>query len=139
MNRFHLVTSRRHRATASATRRTRRGFSLVELMVAMVLLAIGVLGLAGVSAYAVRQTNTAQARNAATLIAESRMEELRSRTCANVTAGTRTLPNGIVESWNVAAINSTTRSVTGRVIFTRRSGRIARPDTIFTQTTILCN
>ena len=134
---IRLVASRARR---TARPRTRRGFTLVELIVAMLLLSVGVLGLAGVSAYAIRQSNTAQSRNLATNVAESRMEELRSRSCASITAGSATT-NGVSESWTVDASNANTKSrtVTGRFIFTRRSGKNTRPDTITAQTTLLCN
>lgn len=137
MIKIRFAPARRRAAAPSAAPRARRGFSLVELIVAMLLLSVGVLGLAGVSAYAMRQSNTAQQRNAATLVAESRMEELRSRACANITSGSATT-NNLAETWTVTATNSTTRTVTGRVIFNRRSGKNTRPDTISTQTTILC-
>jgi prepilin-type N-terminal cleavage/methylation domain-containing protein len=42
---------------ASPTRHRRAGFSMVEVIIAMVILAIGVLGLAGTTAYIVRNVS----------------------------------------------------------------------------------
>jgi prepilin-type N-terminal cleavage/methylation domain-containing protein len=60
------------------TSRERAGFTLVELMMAIVMLSVGLLGMAGlmVSSTQVQQLSTS--RSQMTLIAESKLEELRS-------------------------------------------------------------
>ena len=60
------------------TSRKRAGFTLVELMMAIVMLSFGLLGMAGlmVSSTQVQQLSTT--RSQMTLVAESKLEELRS-------------------------------------------------------------
>jgi prepilin-type N-terminal cleavage/methylation domain-containing protein len=60
------------------TSRKRAGFTLIELMVAIVMLSFGLLGMAGlmVSSTQVQQLSTT--RSQMTLVAESKLEELRS-------------------------------------------------------------
>ena len=54
------------------------GFSLLETTIAMVLLAIVSLGIAGLFAYAAKSTSSAADRDMATAVAQQRMEQLRS-------------------------------------------------------------
>lgn len=110
------------RLAASTSAPDRRGFSLVELMVAMMLLSVGVLGLVGVSAMAMRQTNDANNRNIAALVAATRMETLRSRTCASLANGGPVETSGVTERWTVVnPANPLTRTITGQ--FTYRAPR----------------
>jgi Tfp pilus assembly protein FimT len=59
--------------------RTRRGFSLVSMMVAMILLTVGLLSLAGANAQTVTLQTVAQNRTNAIAIARSYAEQLRTR------------------------------------------------------------
>ncbi len=59
--------------------RTRRGFSLVSMMVAMILLAVGLSSLAGANAQTVTLQTVAQNRTNAIAIARSYVEQLRTR------------------------------------------------------------
>lgn len=56
--------------------RARRGFTLIELTLAMVLLAVGLLALLGALARALQQTQTARLRHAALRQAESVADSL---------------------------------------------------------------
>lgn len=124
--------SRRRAGTPPA--RGRRGFSLVELIVAMVLLVIGVMGLVAVSGYAIRLSTATDRSTVATIVAQSRMERLRALSCANITGGTATT-RGISESWTVSAIGTNSRQVTGTFTYTSRSGATQQ---LTQATTILC-
>jgi len=64
----------------------RRGFTIVEVIVAMVLLAVGVLGVAGVSVMAMRQTADADQQNVGALVAQSYMERFRGLACSRIDA-----------------------------------------------------
>ena len=129
-----LAPSRRRRPAT----RARRGFSLVELIVAMLLLAIGVLGLAGVSAYAIRQSSSANIRNVAAIVAQSRMEDLRSRGCP-VAGNPSPAPvtKGVTETW-APLVGTTTTRVIGNFTFSRRSGKNPVTETITDTTYVLC-
>jgi type IV pilus assembly protein PilV len=117
-------------------RGTRRGFTIVEVLVAVVLLAIGVLGLAGVSAVSLRQASTAQLRTNASLIAQTRMERYRSLGCTAITAQLPfvAVTNGVTESVTLLASTNTSRTVRGSFTYATRTGTRVIADT----TTILC-
>ena len=70
--------------------RERRGFSLVELVVAIVILTIGVLGLASTAAVVMRQINGGAQQARAANVAQERFETLRSLECATLSLPSRT-------------------------------------------------
>ncbi len=72
------TTARRPNAAA--------GFTLIEIMVAMLILAIGLLGLAGMQAGGTRQNLTALTRSQATVLAYDMAERIRANQAA-LTAG----------------------------------------------------
>lgn len=84
---------------ASRSRRVRRGATLVELLVALLLFDLSLLSLVAVSAVAVRRVGEAARRNRAAIAATSRIEWLASRRCLSTPAGTTTLERGVTESW----------------------------------------
>lgn len=131
------TNARRHRATAptSTAARDRRGFTLVELIVGMVLLTIGVMGLVGVSALSIRQSTTADRHSVAANVAASRMERLRALPCASIAAGSATT-RGITESWTILATTTTSRRVRGT--FTYRKPPRNTLATLTVETTIQC-
>jgi type IV pilus modification protein PilV len=129
----------RLRPSARAARsrpRDRRGFSLIELIVAMMLLTVGVLALASVSAYAIRQDATAMRANTATLVAQSRMEWLRSKRCADISSSSSPVTTGLVtENWLVTNVGSKTVTVKGTFTYKSRTGTTR---TFEETTTITC-
>ena len=68
-------------ASQNAARRGRGGFTLVEIMVAIVVLSIGVLGLAATAGVVVRQMTGAVHQSVAATVAYSRMERIRTGSC----------------------------------------------------------
>jgi len=64
-----------------------RGFSLVEVLVAVVLLSIGLLGLAKLQFWGVRHTGSAYFRTQATQIANEMVERMRANPVGVVTGG----------------------------------------------------
>lgn len=87
---------KRHRRGLS--RRVRRGFTLVELIAAIIILVVGVLGLASTAAVVMRQINGAGMQTRAAVIAQSRLERMRSISCAALASGTAT-NGGVTENW----------------------------------------
>lgn len=80
--------------------RTRSGVSLIELMLALVLLAVGAAALAGGMRAAARSAGMGGAWTSGALAAESRLEELRAR-CA-LAAGSASA-GAVSERWSVGA------------------------------------
>jgi prepilin-type N-terminal cleavage/methylation domain-containing protein len=67
--------------------RSRRGFTLVELMVAIVLITVGLLGSAALMATTVGHTRGASSREEMLALAEAKLDELRSYQNAPATTG----------------------------------------------------
>jgi prepilin-type N-terminal cleavage/methylation domain-containing protein len=82
--------------------RLRSGFTLVELLVACLVLAIGVLGLASTSVAVARLTGDAARAGEAVERGHARMEAMRASLCAPA-AGTL-LTGGISEWWSASPL-----------------------------------
>ena len=67
--------------------RSQQGFTLVELLVAVVIFSVGLLALASSSAVMMRTLGESQSKTVAAAVAESRFERIRSTACANRTSG----------------------------------------------------
>ena len=92
---------------ARAGLENRRGFTLVELVVTIVVLTVGLLAMAANSAVIGRQMRGARVMAEAASIAQARFETLRASRCTTLAAGNAT--NGEVrEVWTVT---NATRSV----------------------------
>ena len=95
--------SRRRVALPPATGRA--GFTLVELIVAIVILTVGVLGLASTAAVVTRQIGGGAQQARAAIVAQARFEALRGMSCVDY--GTLPLTGGGAgdygtrESWSV--------------------------------------
>ena len=100
-----MTTLRRRglRRTACRGRPARAGFTLVELMVSMMILAVGVLGLAATAASVTRNMGGGRRSTIAANIAASRIEKLRSMRC-NTLAGGADTARGIVSNRTVTQV-----------------------------------
>jgi prepilin-type N-terminal cleavage/methylation domain-containing protein len=83
-----------------------RGMTLVEVMIAVVLLAVGVLASAGTAAQVVRRIRAAERRTTAANVGEARLERWRSGGCERLAvaegAGANTLNAGeLRERWSL--------------------------------------
>jgi type IV pilus assembly protein PilV len=120
-----------HRAAAVASRTTRlpaAGFTLVEVIVAIVLLGVGLMGLAALSTTVTRANVQSSSLTTATALAQERAERLRTQDYDAVVSGgdTRMVDNvAYTRSWTVTtddpapglktvaiAVSWTTRGVT---------------------------
>ena len=97
---------RRCRRRRPATR-ARRGMSLVELLVAVMVLSIALLGLAGMSGTVARQLAGGSRQTAAAMVVQSRIDSLASLSPCTLVVGegqTRTfttVSRGVTERWRV--------------------------------------
>jgi prepilin-type N-terminal cleavage/methylation domain-containing protein len=78
--------------------RPRSGFTLVEMMVAVVILATGLLGLVSTAAYVVRQVSGGAQQTIAANVVQSRLEWMRSVPCDAI-QDSSTTTRGISERW----------------------------------------
>lgn len=74
----HTRTSKRRQRALQRTR-SRRGFTVVAMLMAMILLAVGLLSLAGANAQTVTMQTLAQNRTSAIAIARAYVEQVRTR------------------------------------------------------------
>jgi prepilin-type N-terminal cleavage/methylation domain-containing protein len=78
--------------------RSRAGLTLVEMLVAVVILALGLLGLASTSAVVTRQVGGAANQTVASQTIANRLEKLRSLGCSKILNDTAT-SRGVYEHW----------------------------------------
>lgn len=67
--------------------KTQRGFTMIEILIAVLILAIGLLGVAGVQLVSMQQTANSTLRSEATMYAQSLVERVRSNGGLNLTSG----------------------------------------------------
>jgi prepilin-type N-terminal cleavage/methylation domain-containing protein len=100
----------------------RRGFTLIELMVTVLLLGVGLAGLVATSGAVSRMMGGSSREGTAATIAASRFETLRGAACASIVAGTATT-RGVNESWRVTKISARTFDITDSVSYVPLSRR----------------
>jgi prepilin-type N-terminal cleavage/methylation domain-containing protein len=89
---------RRQRYLLFSHVRPRSGMTLVEMMVAVVILSVGLLGLAGTSAVVTRQVSGGASQSIAANAIQSRLEWMRSLPCSAIKDSTAT-NRGVREHW----------------------------------------
>jgi prepilin-type N-terminal cleavage/methylation domain-containing protein len=80
------------------------GFTLLEVLVALVILSAGILGLAGNAALVSRLVGDGSRLTVAASLATARFEQLRAVPCARVVGGTA-VTRGVEERWSAAPIS----------------------------------
>jgi prepilin-type N-terminal cleavage/methylation domain-containing protein len=96
------------------------GFTLIEVLVAMLVLTTGVLALAGTTAVTVKRMSQSGRMAAAASVAQSRAESSFAESCAAVTSGSEQLFN-VRSQWS-AAIGVTATDITQSVTFSAFQG-----------------
>jgi prepilin-type N-terminal cleavage/methylation domain-containing protein len=100
-----------------------RGFTVVEVIVAMTLLVAGALAVVRAGVAAVRAVDSADTQLAAMAVAERRLEALASRGCSAAVSGTATDTSvGIRESWHVTIARNGLRLGADSVRYSDRGG-----------------
>lgn len=108
-------------AGSRGRRHGRTGFTLVELIVAMLMLTIGLLGLAGIGAVVLKQMRGGTYQTIAASIAQSRFEQFEGDVCNSITSGTATV-RGMTETWTVSAVGLRAKAIQDTVAFAGTSG-----------------
>lgn len=112
-----------------------RGFTLVELLIAVIMLSIGVLALSSSSGSVTRMLYSGRNKTSASAVAQSRLEQLRN-TARSTTPNCTSLASGSAttgmfsESWTVGGTGRA-RTVVLRLSY--RSGPRVQADTVYTQ------
>ena len=91
---------RRLRCAFGRTTSSRRGYTIIELLVSIMIFTIGLLAMAGTASLIMSTLAGSRTRSVGAAVAESRFDRLRGQTCtahANGTAVTR----GVREDWSV--------------------------------------
>jgi prepilin-type N-terminal cleavage/methylation domain-containing protein len=96
--------------------RLRAGFSLVELLVALLVVDVGLLALARITASLVRQRTELHARAAAIRAASSRLDWLGAGPC-RATSGSAAPAAELTETWAVQLAGNATRVLSDSVSF----------------------
>lgn len=134
---FRLAPSRRARSMAP-TARARRGFSIVEAIVAIVMLAAGVLALVSSSAVVLKEMTTGSRNTIAASVATQRLERLRSfDQCASITAGSAATA-GMREWWTATAVSGTGGQPSRHIAYKLEYNTGRRLDTLEVVTSIPC-
>ena len=111
-----------------------KGFTIIEVLVAVLVLSIGVLGLATTAALVTRMIGQGERYSQASTMAAEQFEVLRSQRCTALTSGTAT-QSGFTLTWTVQnAAGGRARTVTIEVLTPTVRG--TRADTF--ATTIGC-
>ena len=100
--------------------RSRRGFGLIELMVAIIVLSVGMLGMASLMASALRRERLSTTRMEVSSLAEAKFEELRAYGALNFTHTLRNrLNTGGSLTLNVANYTDSLTALNGREYYRR--------------------
>jgi Tfp pilus assembly protein PilV len=93
-----------------------------ELLIAIILISIGLLSLAGGATGVLRQMRWGNQSALAAIVATQRMETIRSKGCTlNGTGGTATT-RGLPEKWAIVVINGKASAVVESVTYVPRAG-----------------
>ena len=98
-------------------RRSPAGFTLVEAIVAIVIIEIGLLALTASTGIVIRETSIVRARSTALEIARNRVETLAATPCAS-TSGGAAAQLGFRETWSAQLTTGPAREIRDSVIFT---------------------
>ena len=112
-------------------RRSPAGFTLVEAIVAIVIIEIGLLALTASTGIVIRETSIVRARSTALEIARNRVEMLAATPCAS-TSGESAAPVGFREAWSAQLMPGPAREIRDSVVFTVQ--RVTRTVVLQTQT-----
>ncbi len=108
--------------------RARRGVTLIELLIAMSILSVGLMAIAGVSGSITRSLGESRNETLAATAAMARFEKIAGSQCASLTLGTTTevTSRNVKERYMITDEGNNTRRIIDTVSWiTRRGTRVA--------------
>lgn len=81
----------------------RRGFTIIEVLIAVIILTVGIVGLASTAALVTRMVGQGQRYTEAASMANERFEILRALPCASLTNGSQA-SQGYTVAWTVTTV-----------------------------------
>ncbi|MEA1970236.1 MAG: prepilin-type N-terminal cleavage/methylation domain-containing protein [Thermodesulfobacteriota bacterium] len=76
-----------------------KGFTLIEVMIAIFILVVGLLGVAGVAVTVINGNAFSKEITTATTLAQDKMEELKNTRYSNITSGSDTQDSFYTRTW----------------------------------------
>jgi prepilin-type N-terminal cleavage/methylation domain-containing protein len=119
-----------------ARTRLRRGFTIVEILIAVTVLVVGVLGFVGTTAAVTRMLSRGNRSNRGAFISQQRLEQIQATPCQLLANGSETRANIYQLSWTV----TTTPGGNGKNVrlITGYPAVLSRPRADTMETTVLC-
>lgn len=114
------------------TKQDNRGFSLVEVVVAMIILTVGVLGLAASAGAISRLSSEGVRSSGAAMVAGSRLELLRATACPLLANGSATT-GAYTEAWRIVTPADAPFARTVTLVVSYPYGRGTRSSTYITE------
>lgn len=78
-----------------------KGFTLIEIMIAILVLVVGLLGVAGVATTVINGNAFGKEMTTATTLAQDKMEELRGTAYPSIVSGSDTQESSYTRTWTV--------------------------------------
>ncbi len=119
---MQLLQSIRTQSSPANDQLARRGFSVVEVLVALVLIAVGLLGMAGSAALALRTASAAARQQSAVQLATTRLARLTAAGCASAADGATSDDGSVREDWTIGPLVGGMRFISARVNWRATSG-----------------
>jgi prepilin-type N-terminal cleavage/methylation domain-containing protein len=108
------------------SRSARRGVTLVEMLVAIVMITFAALGLMGVSGNIAETAGDGMRHTVAAGVAQARLDSLTSLSCASLAGGAATgasTNRGVVEKWSVVD-GRNIKTITVTIAIPRRTSKL---------------
>ena len=105
----------------AAPRRARRGVTLIEVIIAIIVMSVGIMGLPGTAGYVATQMGGGNAQTLAAAMATKIADSLASRRCASLVDGTQT-SRGVKATWTITAPIPKTRTINQTLEYTVKRG-----------------
>lgn len=126
--------------------KNRDGLTVVEVIVALIILSVGVLAMLGTSAYATRTMTRGRMADMAVTFSTRRMELLRASVCTNQASAADTLKRGgqnlVINTWTIATAGVSAASPGNNTwkikILTTYMGESAKVRTVIAETEVSC-